>query len=372
MYNSLPELLTDIGYMYNDTDGVARLELLRQAIMRANEAYNNDKPILNELDYNELIVLTHGIEDAYKLTRTDDCSVVTGDTTLKPMYSLNKVYDTEKLIKFLSKFDADDKVLIEPKLDGVSMVVCYRDCVFSHIQLKTRRYNAEQARNLPIRNIDKIINETTPLSSVDVRGEVVIELDRYELHVDTFSNARTMVASMLNTKEPQLLGYDVDLFDFIVFETMPAVDVPSAFDVVDSTEYSVKAAIEVIKQDDLHSTYGEVIPYLLDGLVFKVPAYEHLGYTKKFPRNHIALKYLSESVVSTITDIVVEETTKGVRQSVRIAIEPTSIGGVTVRSINLGSVKVLASLVIKIGYDVKFTLSGGIIPIVLEVIPTDI
>lgn len=372
MYNSLPELLTDIGYMYNDTDAAARLELLRQAILRANEAYNNDQPILSELNYNELIVLTHGIEDAYKLPRSDDCSVVSLDSTLKPMYSLNKVYDTEQLIKFLSKFNPDDKVLIEPKLDGVSMVVCYRNCVFSHIQLKTRRYNAEQARNLPIRNIEKMINETTPLSSVDVRGEVVIELDRYAAHVDVFSNVRTMVSSMLNTKEPQLLGYDADLFDFIVFETMPAVTAPTAFDVVDSAEYSVKAAIEVIKQGELRESYGDIIPYLLDGLVFKVPAYEHLGYTKKFPRNHIALKYLSESAVSTITDIIVEETAKGVRQSVRISIEPTSVNGVTVRSINLGSVKVLASLVVKVGYDVKFTLSGGIIPIVLEVIPTDV
>lgn len=371
MYSNLAELLHEVGYMYNDTNANERLTILQNLIHRANIAYDNNIPILTEVDYNELIVLTHSLEDTQGLIRTDDCGVVSFDKTLKPMYSLQKVYDTDKLIRFFDKFDKDAKVLIEPKLDGVSMSVCYRNCMFSHIQLKTRQFDAIQARLLPIAGIDRIINETTLLSSVDIRGEVVIDLDKFDKYVDDFSNARTMVSSMLNTSDASKMGYPTDLFDFIAFEVMPAIEPPSAFTMVDSAEYSVGATIELIKQDDLGEVYKEAISYLLDGLVFKVPAYEHLGYTKKFPRNHIALKYLSETKVSKIVKIHIDETAKGIRQSVRLSIEPVGIGGIVVRSINLGSVKILASIVIREGDYAKLTLSGGIVPVLLDVIPAE-
>lgn len=371
MYENLSDLLYEIGYMYNDTNAEERLVLLQNLIHRANIAYNNNLPILSEVEYNELIVMTHKLEDAHGLPRTEDCSTVTVDKTLKPMYSLKKVYDTDRLIEFLTKFNNDDKVLIEPKLDGVSMTVCYRDCTFSHLQLKTRTFDINEAKMLPIADIDKMVNETTSISSVDVRGEVVIDLDKFDNYVSDFSNARTMVSSMLNTKVPYEMGYPHDLFEFIAFETMPPVDLPSSFTMVDSAEYSVSATVALIKQDDLNEVYKETIPYLLDGLVFKLPAYEHLGYTKKFPRHHIALKYLSETVVSKIRKICVNETLKGIRQSVTLEIDPTGIGGIVVRSINLGSVEVLESLSINEGDYAKFTLSGGIIPVLLDVIKSE-
>lgn len=367
MYDDLPSFLKSLGYYDGDSDW----RLLQTAVEQANDAYNRDSPILDESEYNNLMIMTNAMEVKHNHTLTSDCSEVTEDKTLKPMYSLNKVYDTAKLVKFLTKFESDDKVLIEPKLDGVSLVVCYREGTFSHIQLKTRTFNAEQAKCLPIKNIAEIINATTSLSSVDIRGEVVIELDKFDGYVDSFSNARTMVSSMLNTKDASTLGYPSNLFDFIVFEVMPAIEIPSAFEVIDYVEHSVKSAISLIEEDDITGIYKEVIPYLLDGIVFKVPAYEHLGYTKRFPRNHMALKYMSENVLAKVVNIHIDETEKGIRQSVRISIEPTGIGGVVVRTINLGSVKILESLSIKIGDYIKFTLSGGIVPVVLEVISTD-
>ena len=366
---TLEQWLDTMGY-YSRTDPEFQVSVGRELIARANVRYETGDPILTDEAWLELVQRINAIEQANGLTLTSDCSEVpTSLATLKPMYSLNKVYDSKELIRFLMKFNPEDLVMIEPKLDGVSLVSCYRNGEFSHIQLKNRTYSRSEALSLPIKGIDRIVNATMPISSVDVRGEVVIDIERFEDYSDSFSNGRTIVSSMLNTKDVSRLGYPVDLFDFIVFETMPAIELPSSFECVDSIECTVSVAIERIKQDDLREAYDSTIPYLLDGLVFKVPAYEHLGYTKKFPRHHIALKYMSESAVAKVTAINVNETPKGIRQSVGISIEPTGVGGILVRSINLGSVAVLDSLGVKVGDYVKFTLSGGIIPVLIEVYP---
>ena len=363
MSRSIEDRLNRLGYDEPGNDLLRCITIRRELIKKASEHYEDGDSILTDDEWYSLVTSTNDMERELDLPITSDCSSVDQVDTLKPMYSLNKAYETSRIVKFLDKFELDDVVHIEPKLDGVSMVVCYRNSSFSHIQLKNRTINAVQALKLPIANIEAILRMTTQLPSVDFRGEVVIDLDTYGDYASRYNNARTMVAAMLNSSKLEALDYPAGLFDFIVFESMPYIDIPSCFNRIEPHIETVSGTIDLLDTDGLGDIMRDDLNYLLDGMVFKLPEYNHLGYTAKFPRNHIALKFLSEVIAAKIIKIHIDDTPKGIRKSVRLMIEPTGVEGILVRSINIGSVNMLKLFDLNEGDYVKFRLAGGIVPV---------
>lgn len=347
----------------DDEDTVAKTKLCQLAIEKANIAYDAGLPLIDDDLYRELMVMTNQMESMLNIQKTSDCSPTLFGKTLKPMYSLNKVYTTTELLAFLNKFEDNDTVTIEPKLDGVSATFCYRDYGFSHLQLKNSSYNREQTLKLPIANIENIVNAQHELQSVDVRGEIVIELNKYDDYSPTYKNARTIVAAMLNTSDITSLHYPEDLFDFVVFEIMPPVNPPQCYQMVNTTDTTVAKAIDDINTGNTFCYRGGDDRYLLDGMVFKMHGYQNLGHTKRYPKNHLAFKYSSDIVSAKVIAIHVNDTEKGIRKSVKIQIEPTVVGALLINNINIGSINTLELFDLNVGDYVKFKLVGDIVPV---------
>lgn len=112
------------------------------------------------------------------------------------------------------------------------------------------------------------------------------------------------------------------------------------------------------------------LPYLTDGVVVKINSLalqERLGFTQKFPRWAIALKYPAEESPTIVENIVVQVGRTGALTPVA-ELKPVQLAGTTVSRASLHNGDRLAELDLHIGDTVVVRKAGEIIPEVLRVL----
>jgi DNA ligase (NAD+) len=113
------------------------------------------------------------------------------------------------------------------------------------------------------------------------------------------------------------------------------------------------------------------LPYMTDGVVVKLNSYalqQQLGFTQKFPRWAIALKYAAEEAPTIVKDIIVNVGRTGAVTPMAV-MQPVQLGGTTVQRATLHNSDRLSELDIRIGDTVVIRKAGEIIPEVLRVLP---
>ncbi len=112
------------------------------------------------------------------------------------------------------------------------------------------------------------------------------------------------------------------------------------------------------------------LPYLTDGVVVKLNSFElqdRLGFTNKFPRWAIALKYPAEEVPTRLEPVSVQVGRTGAITPVA-ELKPVTLAGTTVARATLHNADRLAALDLHIGDTVIVRKAGEIIPEVVRVI----
>ncbi|HEX9681215.1 MAG TPA: NAD-dependent DNA ligase LigA, partial [Anaerolineales bacterium] len=386
----------------------ARAEELRRLINAHNYRYHVlDRPVISDSQFDRLLRELQDLETKYPDLRTSDSPThrVGGQPSEKfrrvrhpqPILSLGNAYSADEVRAWFERVRRlDDRVagadfVVEPKIDGLTVVLHYQAGVF---QLGATRGDGEVGeditpnlrtlRSLPLRIPVEEEAGDPPLRLV-VRGEAVILRAAFEAMnrrlaeagQRTYVNPRNAASGVLRQLDPSLTAArPISLLCYSIVEaegTIPSRQIevldylrrmgfPVPREVVHAP--GLEPALEAASR--LQSTRRE-LPYEADGAVLKINDLRlaaDLGVVGKDPRGAIAYKFPSQEATTRLLDIGVNVGRTGVITPYAI-LEPVEVGGVTVRQATLHNFDFIQEKDIRVGDSVVIKRAGEVIPYVI-------
>ena len=313
----------------------------------------------------------------------------TKENHLSRMWSLEDIFDSEGLEKWLTKtykLDKNISFYCEPKFDGASLNLIYEDGIL----VKGITRGDGTTGELITQNVKTI--KSIPLTiehkeRIEIRGEVVIFKDEFEKinaarlenNEAVFANPRNAAAGSLrqldssvtasrnlvflpygvgeNKLEHKLLHQKMDYIYSLGFRKPPKRAVCKNMQ-----------EIESIYKQMLHDR--DSYPMMLDGMVIKVDEIASqidMGHTVKVPRFAVAYKFPAVEKITTVKDIVLQVGRTGAVTPVAI-VEPTDIDGVVVERATLHNFDEIDRKDIRLNDKVIILRSGDVIPKIVKVL----
>ena len=395
-----------------------RVEQLRTKLQEASYAYYVlDNPIMEDAVYDQLYRKLQELETQFPdLITPDSPTQRVGDklasqfNSLKhniPLYSLENAFNLEELKQWQERCQnllikseelaAEKETIInnlnyvcELKIDGSALALTYENGLLTRgltrgdgITGEDITTNVRTIRSIPLR-----LNIDNPPAIVEVRGEAFLPLDEFarinqereENQEQLFANPRNAAAGTLRQLDPKIV--DQRKLQFFAY----TVHLPTQ-----NTLNSQWEALEKLREigflvnpnrqlcDSLADVYQycqnweikrKNLPYLTDGVVVKINSYSlqtTLGFTQKFPRWAIALKYPAEEAPTVVEDIIVNVGRTGAVTPMAV-MKPVQLAGTTVQRATLHNCDRIAELDLRIGDTVVIRKAGEIIPEVLRVL----
>ena len=307
-----------------------------------------------------------------------------------PLESLQDVFSAEEVAEFCERMDEGlggmVEYSVEPKVDGLSVALEYRDGVF--VRGATRgdgRVGEDVTENLrTIRSIPMSLPDKLP--RLIVRGEVYMARSVFEeinamrelQGKPLMANPRNAAAGSLRQLDPKVCAerrLDIQVFNLQLAEGT------SFLSHAETLEYLRTQRFKVIPHKTLHGAAAlqeEIArinderlddPFDIDGAVVKVNSLTDrvkLGSTAKFPKWAVAFKYPPEKKPSRVLDIVVQVGRTGVLTP-KAVLEPVRLAGTTVTNATLHNQDYIAEKDIRVGDTVIVQKAGEIIPEIVEV-----
>lgn len=392
-----------------------RVEELRRLLQQASYAYYVlDAPIMEDTVYDRLYRELQDLETKYPELITPDSPTqrvgerpATHFTSVRhniPLYSLENAFNTEELQSWNQRWqrhlpsqysNVDAEYVAELKIDGAALALTYENGVL--VRGATRgdgvmgediTQNVRTIRTIPLRlNFDGM----PEMEKVEVRGEVFLPLEvfkqinekRQKAGEQLFANPRNAVAGTLRQLDPRIVAQrQLDFFAYTLH--IPGLDDRSIANTQwEALEILQKLGFRVDTNHKLCHSIHEVAeyyqywdtarlnsPYMTDGVVVKLNAFqlqEQLGFTQKFPRWAIALKYAAEEAPTRVENITVNVGRTGALTPLA-EMRPVQLAGTTVSRATLHNSDRVQQLDIRIGDTVIVRKAGEIIPEVVRVI----
>ena len=361
--------------------------------------YDEDAPTISDFEYDKLIHTLMDLEEQFPQFLTPDSPTqhVGGSVSSKfapvehevPLESLMDVFSHEELFAFGERVDGaigGGKMYdVEPKIDGLSIAVEYRNGEFFRGATRGNGQTGEDVtENLrTIRSLPKTLKNAP--ERIIVRGEVYMAKETFAMLNRRFeiegkpllANPRNGAAGSLRQKDPKIAAERQ--LDLIVYniqlatreyrthaETLDALT-EMGFDVVPYKLYdNIRDCVEQIEWIGANR---DAFPYEMDGAVIKLNDLAQravLGSTTKVPRWAVAYKYPPEKKPAKVLDIAVQVGRTGVLTP-KAVVEPIRLAGTTVSSATLHNQDFIDKLDVRIGDTVWVRKAGEIIPEVVEV-----
>lgn len=314
-----------------------------------------------------------------------------------PVLSLANAFNQEDLIAWrervlkLNYLVADTNYVVEPKIDGLTVVLHYQNGLF--VKGATRgngeigediTNNIRTIRSIPLRIPVHNINIVVPEYLV-VRGEVFMSISDFdalnqklsEKGEKTYLNPRNTAAGSLRQLDPSMTAQrPLRLF---------AYNILSAVGEIPDTQWGVLQFLKdlgfpVSEDSKLCNNFDEVLEltqewgkqrdhlnYEVDGTVIKINNLNlshALGFVGKDPRGDIALKFPAREEVTQLLDIGVNVGRTGVLTPYAI-LKPVEIGGVVVKQATLHNFDYIFEKDIRVGDQVFVKRAGDVIPYII-------
>ena len=399
------------------TKSSSRYEELKEQVNFHNYRYHVlDAPVISDLEYDRLLNELKQLEADHPEWITPDSP--TQRAGARPADRFEKIRHPAPILSLANAFGADDarawferikklddrvekaKFVVEPKIDGLSVVLHYRDGMF--MQGATRgdgevgediTSNLRTVRAIPLKI--PVGSEQGRQSSLHpfqvpkhlvVRGEAFIPNKDFEAlnkkleeaGEKTYLNPRNTAAGSLRQLDPQLtasrpitlLVYQIvhseggkvptsqwEILEYLKALGFPVTDVARRFN-------DLEAAIAYT---ETFSTGRDALPYEADGMVIKIDDLTlaaDLGFVGKDPRGAVAFKFPAREVTTTLNDIGVAVGRTGVLTPYAM-LEPVEIGGVVVERATLHNFDYIAEKDIRAGDRVLVKRAGEVIPYVI-------
>lgn len=374
------------------------IELRKQIEYHSNRYYNDDSPEIEDFEYDMLMRELQSLEEKYPEYNTPDSPTqrVGGkaDNTFESvthtvrMESLQDAFSHNGLRDFSRRVNEtieNCQYVVEPKIDGLSVSLEYRNGVF--FRGSTRgdgNVGEDVTANLKvIRNIPLKLNE--PLEYLEVRGEVYMPKKSFEKVVDRqilneekpFKNPRNAAAGSLRQKDSEVTktrGLDIFVFNIQQIVGKDLDSHKQSLDYLKTLGFNTIPSYKLV--DNIEDAITEIenigesrgsLEYDIDGAVIKVNDFKsrnQLGSTAKFPKWAVAFKYPPEEKQTKILDIEIAVGRTGVLTPTAI-LEPVHLAGTTVSRATLHNIDFIKEKGIAIGDIVTVRKAGDIIPEVL-------
>lgn len=363
--------------------------------------YVLDAPVIPDYEYDQLNRRLEELEAEHpEEVTTDSPTQRIGGKTLDgfqsythdvPLESLQDVFVAEELAEFCGRMDealgAQVEYSVEPKVDGLSVALEYRNGVFFKGATRGDGWVGEDVtENLKtIRSIPMLLPEKLP--RLIVRGEVYMSRTVFE-KINTqrelegkqlMANPRNAAAGSLRQLDPKICAereLDIQIFNLQLAEGKTFKSHSETIEYLASQRFKmipskILAGTEAVQAEvDRINDERMDYPFDIDGAVIKVNALadrEVLGSTAKFPKWAVAFKYPPEQKPSKVLDIVVQVGRTGVLTP-KAVLEPVRLAGTTVTNATLHNQDYIAEKDIRIGDTVIVQKAGEIIPEIVEVV----
>ncbi len=381
-------------------DAKAEIKKLRDELNEHNHRYYvMDEPTISDFEYDALMRRLIELEEANpELVTPDSPTQRVGGAALSafdkvthevPLESLNDVFSDDELRLFHEKIEqsiAEPKFTVEPKIDGLSMALIYKNGVF--VKGATRgdgRVGEDVTENLKtIRSIPLTIPDAP--ETLIVRGEVFMPKKVFEeLNAQReltgeklFANPRNAAAGTMRQLDPKVVAarkLDILVFNVQYVNGITFTAHSETLEYLKNHNFKVIPYKTVTNYDDCAALIQKIgdrrdeYEYGIDGAVVKVDDLterEVLGSTAKAPRWAVAYKYPPEKKETIVKDIVVQVGRTGVLTP-KAVFDPVRLAGTTVTYATLHNQDVIDALDIRIGDTVLVQKAGEIIPEVLSV-----
>lgn len=370
-------------------DKKKRMRELVELLNRARRAYEQENTeIMSNYEYDQLYDELQGLEQELNTTLASSPTINVGYEVLselpkerheRPMLSLDKTKDVERLKEFLG----DQKAMISWKLDGLTIVLTYRN---GELEKAVTRGNGEVGEVITnnakvFKNIPLRIPYTGELV---LRGEAVIGYkdfakinDEIEDVDARYKNPRNLCSGsvrQLNNKitaqrNVRFYAFTLVRADGVDFENSRLYQMDwlrdQGFDVVehhpvtsDTVEDEVKWFADHIEKNDIPSD-GLVLVY--DDIAYG----ESLGTTAKFPRDSFAFKWADEIRETTLLEIEWSPSRTGLINPVAV-FEPVELEGTTVSRASVHNISIMEELELGVGDRIQVYKANMIIPQIAE------
>jgi DNA ligase (NAD+) len=386
----------------NEEAAKARAAELREQIRFYNRKYyEEDAPVVDDYTYDMLYRELQNLEAEFPNLQSPDSPTqqIGGAPAAQfskvrhevVMESLHDSFSEEELRAFdarVREVAPDVTYVVEPKFDGLSVSLEYRDGQF--VRGSTRgdgTVGEDVTANLcTVRTIPKRLKQTLPF--LEVRGEVYMAHERFfqlcakqELTGEKpFKNPRNAAAGSLRQKDSRITaarGLDIFVFNIQQIQGAQITCHDQSLDFLKSLGFTVPPSYKVCETIDevidevwrIGNLRGQ-LGYSIDGAVVKVNQFADralLGSTAKFPKWAEAFKYPPEEKETTLESIEVNVGRTGVLTPTGV-FAPVTLAGTTVSRATLHNQDFITEKDIRVGDTVRLRKAGEIIPEVVAVV----
>lgn len=396
---------------------IHNVDAAEQRLREASDAYHNGQPIMSDADYDKLwqrhadARKVHPTYARWKDTILDKVGAApkSGATKRKhpsPMLSLDNAFQQEDWsnadLAAWVRSSIDELgsmslavsafVVVEPKIDGLSLNLCYRN---NKLVCALTRGDGETGEDVTANVLAcKLAPEelgrtewtgADPDWVMEVRGEVYMTFAAFEalnarqraVGEEEYANPRNASAGSLRLQDPAeaakrglsfiahgLNGGNINGFmphsqESAMGELAPYFKIPWH-----TSTSLIGLLADPNELKDIKKTLELSVDYPIDGAVVKINDYHiqrALGYTSRAPKWAIAIKFPQEQVETRLKAIEVQVGRSGALTPVAI-LEPVLVDGSTVSRATLHNEEQVVRLGLSVGDTVSLRKAGAIIP----------
>lgn len=370
---------------------IERIKELVEILNKAAKAYyQENNEIMSNYEYDALYDELVSLEEKSGVVLANSPTVNVGYEVLSqlpkekhpsPMLSLDKTKEPEALASFLG----EQKGILSWKLDGLTIVLTYKDGkLFKAVTRGNGEIgevitnNAKTFVNLPLNIAYK--------GELIIRGEAVIKYSDFEIINATiedvsakYKNPRNLCSGTVRQLNNEITAKrNVCFFAFsFVSASEDAPDFNNSknermnwlkslgFDIVESKIVTKENVVDAVKE---FSDMIEKNDFPSDGLVLTMDDIEYskaLGRTAKFPRDSIAFKWADEVCDTKLLYIEWSASRTGLINPVAV-FEPVELEGTSVSRASIHNVSIVKELMLGEGDIISVYKANMIIPQISE------
>ncbi len=386
---------------------LARAQQLRQKLQAASYAYYVlDNPDMEDAVYDRLYRELQDLEQQHPNLITPDSPTqrigerpASGFVSVQhniSLYSLENAFDMAEFAKWEAGWQRNlgskdnAEYVCELKIDGSAIALTYADGLLVRGATRGDGDSGEDiTQNIKtIRSIPLKLSIDNPPPIVEVRGEAFLPIavftqinqERQQNNEQLLANPRNAAAGALRQLDPKIVAQrKLDFFAYTLhlpdethldrhWESLELLQ-QMGFKVNPHRELCADLAAVGAYYDRWH-TERLNLAYMTDGVVVKINdlfLQSELGFTNKFPRWAVALKYAAEEAPTRVLDIIVNVGRTGAITPLA-HLAPVQLGGTTVQRATLHNGDRIAQLDLRIGDTVIVRKAGEIIPEIVRVL----
>lgn len=394
---------------------IESIHFLVDELERYNRAYYVDcKPLVRDYVYDEMLKTLERLENEtgyvlpYSPTQrvgSDKQNSFDEVERTVMMGSIENCYDKDELKDWLEKMDCHGNIILEPKYDGTSCSIIYKNGVLSLASTRGNGYvgdditeNVKTIKNVPLKlsiggdlvgdyRYDGIYIPDT----IEIRGEILlpkselkrINIERQNEGLPVFANERNAAAGSIKQKDSRVtasrnlsfkpygvLCDDEEFSKKYLKNQHNCLDVASIFGFEHGWYVRCMDTYTTLSMlTEFEERFLKTQDFCMDGVVVKVDDISEqtkIGWTKKTPKWAKAFKFKQEQVSTKLNSVTIQIGMSGQLGFVG-EVDPVEVDGSVISRVTLNNMDYIREMDLKLGSYVFIKKNGAVIPGVVGV-----